>query len=482
MKIDLKSAYQQLVLNEASRELVTINTPKGFFRYTRLLFGIASSPAIWQRFIDQVTACLEMIYTIMDDVLVSGRTNEEHYRNLDALFQRFQKYGLRVKPRQCFYCQESVVYMGRQLSKEGMRPTGEHLKAIVDAPAPQDVGALRSWLGMVNFQAPFVPNLSMLAHPLNTLLSTKNPFDWSPECEKAFQAIKKAVTSAPYLVHFNPDRSIILAVDASLYGVGALVSHVLPDGSNRPSAYASQTLYSHQQNYSQLDKEALAIIFGLERFRLHLYDRQFTIQSDHKPLQHILGPRRAVRALASQRLQRWAIILSALRYELQYIPGERNTIADALSRLPLPATSHRYVDAIYNICSLKLESMPVLAQDVKDATRRDAVLSKVVTFVKSSWPEEMDDERIHPFWNKRCELTEEEDCLFWALRVVIPPPLRDAVLNELHVAHPGMVQEWYGRKSQEVMCGGKLSTETSKLWFVSVQVASRHGQYRQPHR
>ena len=161
------------------------------------------------------------------------------------------------------------------------------------------------------------------------------------------------------------------------------MSHVLPDGSNRPIAFASQTLNSHQQNYSQLDKEALAIIFCLEPFRLYLYDRQFTIQSDHNPLQPILGSRSAVPTLAAQRLQRWVIILSAFRYELQCIPGERNTVADALSRLPLPATSHRDIDAIYNICSLKLESMPVLAQDVKDATRRNAVLSKVVTFVKS---------------------------------------------------------------------------------------------------
>ena len=121
---------------------------------------------------------------------------------------------------------------------------------------------------------------------------------------------------------------------------GGGVTHVLPDGSNRPIASASQILNTHQQNYSQLDKEALAIIFGLERFRLYLDGRQFTIQSDHKPLQHILGPRSAVPTLAAQRLQRWAIILSAFRHELQYIPGERNTVADALSRLPLPATSH----------------------------------------------------------------------------------------------------------------------------------------------
>ena len=120
------------------------------------------------------------------------------------------------------------MYMDRRLSKEGMRSTGEHLKAIIDAPTPQDVGALRSSLGMVNFQAPFVANLSTLADPLNALLSTKNPFDWSPECEKAFQPIKKAVTSAPCLVHFNPDRPIILAVDASPYGVGAVMLHILP--------------------------------------------------------------------------------------------------------------------------------------------------------------------------------------------------------------------------------------------------------------
>ena len=130
---------------------------------------------------------------------------------------------------------------------------------------------------------------------------------------------------------FGSDRPIILVVDASPYGVGAVVSHVLPDGSNRPIAFASQTFNSHQQNYSQLDKEALAIIFGLERLGLYLYGRQFTIQSDHKPLQHILGPRSAVPTLAAQCLQRWAVILSAFRYELQYIPSERNTVADALS-------------------------------------------------------------------------------------------------------------------------------------------------------
>ena len=144
-----------------------------------------------------------------------------------------------------------------------------------------------------------------------------------------------------------------------------------------------------------MDTEALAIIFGLERFHLYLYDRQFTIQSDHKPLQHILGPRSAVPTLAAHRLQRWAIILSAVRNELQYIPGERNSVADALSQLPLPATSHREVYAIYNICSLKLESMPLLAQDVKDATaatRRRAV--KGGDFHQSGWPEKMDDERI----------------------------------------------------------------------------------------
>ena len=137
-----------------------------------------------------------MTFDIMDYVLVSGVDDEVHFRNVDMVFQRFQKHGLRVKPPKCFFYCESVVYMGRRLSSEGMQPTEEHLDAITNTPRPQNVNELRSFLGLVNFQAQFIPNLSTMAHPMYALLSSKTRFSWSPEVAASFEAVKKAVVDA----------------------------------------------------------------------------------------------------------------------------------------------------------------------------------------------------------------------------------------------------------------------------------------------
>ena len=202
-KIDLKNAYQQLVLDEQSQILVTINTHKGLYRYTRLPFGVSSSPAIWQRFIDQAIAGLNMTCAIMDDVLVSGANDEEHHANVTRLLEHFDKLGLRVKPEKCKFHQAEVVYMGRRLSKDGVAPTDDHVQAIKEAPAPKNVSELKSWLGMVNFQGQFIPDLATMAHPLYELLSSRNEFVWSAECEKAWVAVKDAVCAATKLVHYD---------------------------------------------------------------------------------------------------------------------------------------------------------------------------------------------------------------------------------------------------------------------------------------
>ena len=224
---------------------------------------------------------------------------------------------------------DTVTYMGREMSAEGMRPTEERVRAIREAPEPQNVQQLRSWLGMGNFQRQFVVNLATLARPLYQLLATtKQTFQLTKERAQAFKAIKDAVVYAALLVHLDERKPLVLAVGASPYGVGATLMHVFADGSQRPIAFASKTLSKAQRNYSQLDCKALSIVFGLDKFRIYLYGRNFTILSNHKPLEHILCPRAPTPNLAAQQPQRWAILLSAFQYDLQHIPGVRNVVAD----------------------------------------------------------------------------------------------------------------------------------------------------------
>ena len=182
-KVDLRSAYQQLVLDEEAQKLCTINTHKGLIRYTRLPFGISSSPAIWQRFIEQVLAGLDGTCVIMDDLLVGGSNDEEHLRNLEAVFMQFKKFGLRVKLPKCVFMAPSVVYFGLRFSEHGLQPTDNKVQAIKEAPTPRKVTELRSFLGMVAALTNFIPKLSTLAHPLYELLGN-TPWNWSSGCDK----------------------------------------------------------------------------------------------------------------------------------------------------------------------------------------------------------------------------------------------------------------------------------------------------------
>ena len=398
-KIDLKSAYQQLMLDDKSQEYVTINTSRGLFRYTRLPFGTSSSPAIWQRFIDQALQGLDGVCVIQDDVIVTGKDDDTHLANLEKLFQRFTKYGLRLNPDKCAFLQDKVVFFAIQVSKDGIQPTDDKVPAVRDAPAPTNVTELRSWLGLLNFHARYLPNISTVLHPLHELLGSNKKWQWTAECDKAFAKAKSLLMTAPVLVHYDPSQPLYLAVDASPYGLGAAIMHDI-DGVRRPIAYASQTLNSHEKNYAQLDKEAAAIMFGIQKFRMFIYGRHFVILSDHKPLEYIFGSKKAIPTLAAQRLQRWAIALSAFDYTLKHVSAKDNLLADGLSRLPLPDTAPSE-DNVLRVEELWLENLPVTSKQICEATRKHPVLLRVLEFTQTGWPHEVDDERLKPFFRSK---------------------------------------------------------------------------------
>ena len=435
--LDLSQAYQQLLLDDDSRQYVTVNTHRGLYHYTRLPYGVASAPAIFQRVMDTILQGLPNVLCYIDDILVTGSNDAEHLKNLKSVFERLQQYGLRLKKAKCVFLRPRVVYLGHQIDAEGLRATEEKLEAIQKAPSPKNVQELRSFLGLLNYYGKFIPNLASLIHPLNSLLHHDCQWKWSDECEAVFKEAKEKLLSSKVLVHYDPKLPIKVAADASAYGVGAVLSHVV-DGTERPIAFASRTLTSSERNYAQVEKEALALIFAVKKFHIYLYGHEFTLITDHKPLTTILGPKKGIPPLAAARLQRWAILLSAYKYQIEFRSTTAHGNADCLSRLPLTNQSPEGLSSeptIFNVS--QIASLPVTAAQLQKATQDDPTMSKILCYTANGWPQEVD-EVLLPYWRKRQELTSESGCLLWGIRVLVPDKLRAKLLEELHCDHPGI--------------------------------------------
>ena len=428
-KLDLSQAYQQMVLDEKSAQCLTINTHLGLFQYTRLPFGVASAPAMFQRAMDVILQGVNGVICYIDDILVTGSTDEEHLERLEEVLKRLKEYGLRVKRSKCDFFQRKVEYLGHQVDADGLHTLPSKVAAVVNAPEPENEQQLHSFLGLLNYYSKFIPNLATMIHPLNRLLRQDVHWEWTQECARAFQQAKESLVSSQVLAHYDTSLPIKLAADASAYGIGAVISHVYPDGSERPVAFASRTLTSAERNYAQLEKEALALIYGIKHFHQYLYGRMFTLVTDHKPLTTILNPRKGIPSLAAARLQRWAIILSAYRYEIEFKCTQEHCNADGLSRLPLPNEKSHAPQAVDVFTVAQLDSLPVTAEQLGQATRTDPILSKVRRFTKSGWPYQVK-ECLKPYWYRRNEISVEGDCLMWGIRVIVPKKLQDDVLRE----------------------------------------------------
>ena len=438
-KLDLSQAYQQLLLDEALLELTTITTHQGLYQYTRLPFGVASAPAIFQRTMDTILQGMTNVICYIDDILITGINDNQHLENLTEVLHRLEKHGLWLKKSKCMFLQTEVEYLGHRVDAEGLHPTEEKRKAILQAPHPQNQQQLRSFLGLLNYYAKFIPNLSTILHPLHRLLYEKVKWYWDIACTKAFKLAKEALSSSRVLVHYNPKFPITLAGDVSAYGLGAVISHILPDGSEHPVAFASCTLSPAECKYAQLEKEAASLIFGIKKFHQFLYGRKFILITNNKPLMAILGLKKGIPSLAAACLQCWAVCLSAYTYDIQFKPTKAHANADGLSRLPLP-TSPRELNVISDASVFnmgQIDALPVTSTQVQHETKVDPILSKVLQYTKYGWPSQIQKE-LEPYKNHCNEFTIEGHCLLWGIRVVIPAKLQAKVLHELHSSHAGM--------------------------------------------
>eukprot|EP00731_Ephydatia_muelleri_P036424 Em0253g4a len=397
-KLDLSHAYLQLQLEEESKEFVTISTHKGLFRYNRLPFGIAAAPAIFQRTMEGILQDIPHVQVYIDDILVADSSREEHMKTLAKVLSRLQQVGAKLKKEKCQFMMPSVEYLGFHISGEGIRPTQEKRQAIVNAPAPGDATQLKSFIGLVNYYSKFLPSLADTLAPLYKLLGKHQRWHWGKEQADAFQKAKSQLSSDILLVHFDPGRKLAISCDASPYGIGAVLSHVYEDGTDRPIAYASRSLAPAEKNYSQIEKEGLAVVWGVKKFHLFLYGREFIILSDHKPLQFLFNEQKPIPTMASGRIQRWALTLSAYKYHMEYRAGKDQGNVDALSRLPVgeaPSEVPIPGDTVLMLQMLSGGDSIVTASAIRKWTNTDPLLSMVRRMVLQGWESQLDAELSH---------------------------------------------------------------------------------------
>lgn len=467
-KLDLADAYLQLQLDDDARKLCVINTPFGLYRYKRMCFGVASSPAQFQRCMDSLTSELPGVAAYLDDLIITGKTKEEHLANLNGLLNKLQEHGFRVNLKKCEFFQNSVEYLGHIIDKQGKRPSESAIAALRDLPIPQDLRQLKAFLGKVTYYNRFIPNMADKAAPLYTLLKDEVPFTWTNECQDAFLLLKNEVISATNLAHYDESKTLVLATDASSYGIGAVLSQL--DGDvETPIAYGSKTLTETQKNYSQIEREALSIIYGVTKFRQFLYGRKFVLLTDHEPLITIFSPEKNIPTMTAQRLQRWALTLMGFQYEIKYKKTSKHGNADALSRLPVGPDNH--FDALEELENEEVshalqetvQSYPLNIVLIQKATQSDAILSKVSQCIQDGWPIDKPHEtELQSFWFHKDSLIVHDDVILLQgdayTRVVIPQTLQANVLETLHSSHWGVVKVkqlarryvWWGTLNSDI--------------------------------
>ncbi|UYV75399.1 K02A2.6-like [Cordylochernes scorpioides] len=419
-KLDMAQAYQQLKVDETSAEILAINTPRGLYKVKRLPFGLNSAVGTFQRFMDTLLSGIDGVAVYLDDVLISGRDCDDLKRKTEKVLLRFRESGLRMI-----------------IDHKGIHPSEEKLRAIKDARPPSNKRKLMSFLGLLNYYERFLNNKATVAEPLHRLLDSNSPLKWNKEHQRSFAEVKNLISSKSVLAHFNEDLPILVNCDASEYGVGAILSQI-DHGVERPVVFASRTLNKTERRYAVIDKEALAVIFGVSEFSQYLLGRKFKILTDHKPLVGIFNPKKPIPQVLSPRMLRWCLTLAAYTYSIEYKPGKVNCNADALSRLPLDECPS-VVPNPSEVFFIESEHAAINSSEVAKLTNKDPILSKVKFWAMNGWPERKVDDKFRDFVSKSSEISVHKDCLLWGSRVIIPERLRKDILNLLHDTHIGIV-------------------------------------------
>ena len=336
--LDMNSGYWQIPVAKEYKEKTAFITRYGLYHFTRMPFGLSNSPATFQRAMHLVLSGLiwDIVIVYLDDINVMGSTFEETLENLDTVLQRFEKYGLKLKPPKCQLFIQEAKFLGRLANAEGIQITQEHVQTVQDWPLPKNRKELQQFLGFVNYHRSFVQGMAGMCAPLYELTGQKAEWKWSEKHTQAIERLKGVMTSPPVLGFPNSSDTFILDTDASDCAIGAALSQ-LQAGKEQPISYASKALNSKQQQYCTTRKELLAVVVFAQHYEHYLLGRSFIIRTDHASLTWLMR----FKKIGGQ-LCHWLEYLTRFSYAIQHRCGEKHSNADGLSRIPHEVTCDYY--------------------------------------------------------------------------------------------------------------------------------------------
>lgn len=425
-KVDLSHAFLQIPLNEQAKELTTINTPWGLYQFNNLPFGLNVSPGIFQREINKIIQNLPGTRAYQDDIIVFADNRDEHDQRLIRLLEVLNNSNVLINAKKSEFAVSKLKYLGYILDETGITADTDRILAVKNAPKPDTTDKLKSFLGFAQFYSKFVPNFADLVRPLYDFLQvSSNNLKWTSQTNASYNQVLHHLLHGKVLGSFKLGMPTELFVDASEYAIGAILQQ-----QDRPITCISRKLTPSELNYSQTQKEALAIHWAVARLHKYLYAQPFTIVTDHQALQYIFNRDHALGKVTSRMLQRWALDLSGYDFAIKHKPGKLIPHADYLSRhskfetIPAEPTEIAFT-----------EYLPISRNQLIAETK--IVFGPVIAGLRQGWSMSAK-KRFPELHSKREHLSTTADgvIMFHDLPL-IPPIHRHQMLQYLHTSHFG---------------------------------------------